>query len=139
MKRSINTKRRQKSDIVKVQKKIWELCKQIVRQKYQIGDSWVCYTCGKPIYSRQDAHTAHFIPKSVCGLYLRYNLANLRVCCMSCNVYGGGQGALFYRHMVEEMGQSYVDNIFRDKQRVVKERPMIFYENLLAEYEGLVK
>lgn len=67
-----------------------------------------------------DAHTAHFIPKSICGAYLKYDLRNLRVCCYRCNVWLTGNGTAYYKNMVEREGQEYVDQIFKDKQITCK-------------------
>ena len=83
-------------------------------------ERWECYTCGKVITSKSDAHTAHLIPRSTCGAFLKYDLRNLRVCCMACNVWLGGNGAIFYRNMVEREGQQYVNQLFLDKQKTVK-------------------
>lgn len=110
-----------KLTITQLQNKLWEECKRIIRAIYLNSDgSWTCFTCGKRITDKVNAHTSHFIPKSVCGAFLKYDLRNLRVCCMACNVWGGGMGAMFYKHLVEVEGQIYVDELFKDKQRNIK-------------------
>lgn len=124
-----------KLTIGKLQKILWEHCKRIIRKIYQRDDGkWECYTCGRIIESPQDAHTAHFLPRSTCGAYLKYDLRNLRVCCMTCNVWLGGNGAEYYRRMVTREGQEYVDQLFRDKQKTVKAYE--HYQNQLKEYES---
>jgi hypothetical protein len=50
----------------------------------------------------------------------------------------GGNGAIFYKRMVEREGQEYVDKIFQDKQKTVK-ADVIFYMNLIKDYEDLLK
>lgn len=44
-------------------------------------------------------------------------------------------GAEFYRRLVEIEGQEYVDQLFRDKQRITKARD--YYEELLEKYKLL--
>ena len=104
-----------KANISQIQKELWEHCKRLTRKNYPP----VCYICGKPVSGSND-HTAHFIPKSTCGAYLKYDLRNLRRCCYYDNVNLGGNGTAYYRVMVEREGQEYVDQLFRDKNKVVK-------------------
>jgi hypothetical protein len=125
-----------KLTISKLQIKLWEQCRRIIRDIYKRKDgSWICYTCDKRITSTMDAHTGHFIPKSVCGAYLKYDLRNLRVQCMACNVWRGGMGAEFYKRMVEREGQAYVNQLFLDKQKSIKAYD--HYEKTFEEYKQL--
>lgn len=134
MKRS-PIKRKSKSDTAKLKDKLWELCKQIVRQKYRNKDgTWNCYTCGKIIDEPAKAQTGHFIPSAACGAFLRYDLRNLRIQDFHCNINLGGNGSAFYKRMVEEVGQEAVDQIFRDKENIVK-ADKYFYEEKIREYE----
>lgn len=127
----------QKVSIGKLQKQLWDECKRIIRNKYKNEDgTWTCFTCGKTITDNQNAHTAHFIPKSVCGAYLKYDLRNLRICCMACNVWLGGNGSMYYKHLVETEGQEYVDKLFRDKELSVKAYDR--YALQLIEYKSIV-
>ena len=50
----------------------------------------------------------------------------------------GGNGAVFYRKMVEREGQEYVDALFRDKERITK-ADRFFYEKLIHEYQIILK
>lgn len=120
-----------KLTIGKIQKKLWEECKRIIRSRY--GNS--CFTCNKSGLAGSDWHTGHFIPKSVCGAYLKYDLRNLRPQCYSCNINAGGNGAIYYKNMVECEGQKYVDQLFLDKQKVIK--AMDHYIYLLDEYKKI--
>lgn len=127
-----------KSPLKKLQDKLWELCKQIVRVRYQRKDGlWNCYTCDRLIDEPAKAQTAHFIPSGACGAYLRYDLRNLRICCYHCNINLGGNGAEYYRRMVKEIGQEEVDQIFKDKYKVIK-ADVIWYQLKLQEYENLL-
>lgn len=114
----------------KLKKKLWVLCKKIIRLKY--GNT--CYTCGAANLSGSNWHTAHFIPSSTCGLRLRYDLRNLRPGCYNCNINLGGNGAVYYRKMVEVEGQEYVDTLFHQKNLVEKESAQ-WYAAKVAEYE----
>jgi 5-methylcytosine-specific restriction endonuclease McrA len=113
--------------------KLWELCKRACREQY--GNT--CYTCGKTGLEGSGWHTGHFIPSSTCGASLRYDLRNLRPQCYNCNINAGGQGAIFYKRMVEREGQAYVDKIFQDKQKTVK-CDILFLQGLIREYEDLL-
>jgi hypothetical protein len=125
-------KRRKKSPLKKQQEKLWELCKKYIRARY--GN--VCYTCGKANLEGANWHTGHFIPSGSCGVYLRYDPRNLRPQCYNCNINNGGSGAEFYREMLKNEGKRYVDQLFKDKQLVVKtsdrvEEMISWYENAL--------
>lgn len=112
-----------------LKKKLWELCKQIIRELY--GNT--CFTCNKVGLVGSDWHTGHFIPSSTCGAYLRYDLRNLRPQCYHCNINLGGNGAIFYVAMVEDVGQAEVDQIFKDKQ-IVTQVNRAFYQELIDAY-----
>ena len=117
-----------------LKKKLWELCKLIIREAY--GNE--CYTCGKTGLAGSSWHTGHFIASSICGLYLRYDLRNLRPQCYRCNIDLSGNGAVFYRRMVEDEGQEYVDELFRDKERITKSSTQ-FYQERILEYTRVLK
>ncbi len=114
----------------KLKKELWELCKQIIRKLY--GNT--CYTCGAKNLEGGNWQTGHFIPRSICGLYLRFDLRNLRPQCYRCNISLSGNGAIFYRLLVRDCNQSYVDELFSDKNRITKET-RVFYEDLIAKYK----
>lgn len=110
--------------------KIWKLCRELTRKKYGMD----CYTCERKNLEGKDCHTGHFIPSSS-GLILRYDLRNLRPQCYNCNINLGGNGAEFYRRMVEREGQEYVNNLFKLKELVVFDKS--FLENKLLELSGM--
>ena len=110
-----------KLTIGQIQKKLWIECKRIIRDIYQrVDGTYDCYTCEQKNLTGSNCQTGHFIPKSVCGAYLKYDLRNLRIQCMRCNCNLSGNGAVFYRNLVENEGQEYVDELFLEKQRVIK-------------------
>ena len=124
-------KRKSKSPMANVQTLLWEECKRIIRAKY--GNT--CYTCGKTGLVGSSWQTGHFIPNSVGGASLRYELKNLRPQCYRCNIDLSGNGAVFYRLLVEREGQKYVDDLFLQKQKMVKAYD--HYLLLLEEYKKL--
>ena len=119
--------------------KLWELCKQITRKRYQKPNgTWICYTCDRLIDIPAKAHTGHGIPSSVGGISCRFHLDNLRIQDYYCNINLGGNGSEFYRRLVEEIGQKRVDDLFILKNKVAK-ADIIFYMNKVEEYTELLK
>ena len=124
-------KRKSKSETRRTQDLLWQECRRIIKAKY--GNT--CYTCGKHPLEAQNWQMGHFIANSVGGASLRYHLANLRPQCFRCNCDLSGNGAIFYRNLVEREGQEYVDELFRIKQQTVK--ALDHYKSLLEEYKSL--
>lgn len=114
-------------------RKLWILCKEIVRKKY--GNE--CYTCGRKGLEGSNWHTSHLLPKASVGAYLKYDLRILRPCCYNCNINLGGNGAEFLRLMIIREGQDYVDQIFRDRALIVKAYD--HYEMLLEKYKLILE
>ena len=127
-------KKKSKTENALLKDKLWELCKTIIRKR----DGKVCFICGKKGLSGAGWHTGHFIPSSTCGAYLRFDLRNLHSSCYYCNINLGGNGAMFYKRLVEVYGQEFVDRIFQDKQ-VYAKVDKIFYENKIEEYKKYAK
>lgn len=76
-------------------------------------------------------------PKGSLGGYMKYDLRILRPQCSDCNIWKGGQGALFYAKMLKENGKRYMSKLEKDKQ--VEVRAYEHYEKLLAEYKLIEK
>lgn len=123
--------RKKKTDAAKTKAELWELCKKIVRFR----DGSNCYTCAATGLQGSNQQTGHFIASSICGAYLRYDLRNLRVQCMRCNVRLSGNGAVFYDNLRRDFGQEYVDQLFLDKQKTVKASDHI--DTLVALYTAI--
>lgn len=126
-------KRKKLKSIKRLKVEVWELCKAIIRKKY--GN--ICYTCGARNLESSNWHTGHFLPSSTCGALLRYDVRNLRPQCYRCNISLSGNGAVFYRRLVEAEGQLYVDYLFADKQKTVK-ADRWFYQSLVDNYTVLL-
>lgn len=109
-------KKQSKQKTSVIQRKLWELCKQIIRNKY--GNE--CYTCDQKNLEKGNWHTGHFLPKGSCGAFLKYDLRNLRPQCYNCNINLGGNGAEFMRRMLIREGEKTVQEIFEDRNKVIK-------------------
>lgn len=125
-------KRRKLPPIKTIQNKLEIICKILIRKIY--GN--VCYTCGADKLLGRNWHTGHLIPRSTCGTFLKWDLRNLRPQCTRCNIWLGGNGAIFYKRMVEREGQRYVDDLFADRSFFIKERDR--YPQLLKQYERML-
>ncbi len=127
-----------KPNLKKLKLELWELCKQITRKKYQNANgTWHCYTCGRLIDAPAKAQTGHGIPSSTGGVLLRYHLNNLRIQDYFCNINLGGNGAEFYRRLIDEIGQKEVDALYILKTKTAK-GDTLFFEEKIKEYRKLL-
>jgi len=126
-------KKKSKQKISVIQRKLWELCKQIIRKKY--GN--VCYTCYQSPLIGSNWHTGHMLSKASLGAYLKYDLRILRPQCYNCNINQGGRGADFYRRMLKEIGQEKMEQLEKDRQILVKSYD--HYIMLINQYENILK
>ncbi len=132
MKRSpLRKKGKQKISVI--QRKLWELCKQIVRSTH--GNT--CYTCGTPNLSGSNWHTGHMWAKASLGANLKYDLRILRPQCFACNIHRGGMGADFYSRMLKEIGPEAMEKLEADRRVIVNAYD--HYVNLINEYESLLR
>lgn len=127
-------RRKSKSETRKTQDLLWQECRRIIKARYIKNGKYYCFTCDKEIEG-SNCQLGHFIPNSVGGALLRYNLDNLRLQCYYDNINLGGNGSEFYRRLVLEKGQEYVDNLFKLKQQTTKASD--HYIKLLAEYKEI--
>lgn len=127
-------KRKSRTPEAKLKSHLWELCRLITRKRY--GDT--CFTCGRKDLVGSNLHCGHFIPSAAGGAFLRYNLQNLRIQCYHCNVNLGGNGAQYYRRLVEEEGQLYVDNLFQLKNTMIIKADRIWLEGMINLYNGIL-
>lgn len=133
MKAKKRIKKQSKLPLAKLQRNLWLLCKEIIRKKY--GNE--CYTCDRKGLSGSNWHTSHFIPKSTCGAFLKYDLRNLRPGCYHCNINLGGNGAIFMKNMILREGADYVEGIFRDRNVYVN--PYEHYTFLTEKYKLMLE
>jgi hypothetical protein len=125
-------RKKNKGELVILQEKIWEECKRIIRNRY----GKICYACGKKIVKSSDWHTAHFIPKSVCKPYLKYDLRNLRPCCYKCNVILSGNWSFFFQKLRREKGMTVINKLLKDRDKEV-ENVKEFYKKIYEEYKQM--
>jgi hypothetical protein len=126
-------KKKSKASISKLQRQIWELCKQIIRKKYPNA----CYTCGQTGLIGGNWQTGHMWAKASVGAYLKYDLRILRPQCFLCNIHRGGAGADFYARMLKELGNEAMAKLEADRQVNVKSYD--HYLKTLADYQELIK
>jgi hypothetical protein len=126
--------KKSKSETRKIQDELWQECRRISLKRYEKDGKHHCFTCGKEV-DGINKQLGHFIPNSVGGALLRYNLDNLRIQCYYCNINLGGNGSEFYRRLVIEKGQQYVDDLFLLKQKTTN--ALDHYKKLLEEYNKL--
>ncbi len=126
-------KKESKQKISVIQRKIWDCCRMIIRNKYPD----TCYTCEATNLSLRPANwqTGHMLAKASVGARLKYDLRVLRPQCYLCNIRHGGRGADFVEKMRRIEGNEYVDQIYRDKKIIVNAYD--YYMGLLAEYKTI--
>jgi len=117
------------ASIGKIENKLWSLCKRLIRKLY--GNT--CYTCDKKGLTGVDWQTGHYIPRSVCGAYLKYDLRNLRPQCVRCNKWLGGNWVSFRERLILTEGEAYVSQLHEDKCQMVDARE--HWESLVELYK----
>lgn len=133
MKRGGPLKRKSKDSIAVLQRKLWELCKKIIRLRH--GNR--CYTCPRTDLQGSDWQTGHLWSKASLGAAMKYDLRILRPQCMTCNVWHGGEGARFYARMLSEVGPDEMKRLEHDRDES-KYRPIKasdHYKFLITKYE----
>ena len=133
MKNKRRKKSKKRTEVVRLQNKIWILCKKITRLRYP----HVCYTCGRTDLEGSKCQTGHMIPKSALKPYMKYDLRILRPQCVTCNLRREGMGATFYHNMLIIEGKDYMDSIFSELN--IKVKPKEYYRKLLEEYKQILK
>lgn len=122
---------KQKS-LTSLKNKLWKLCREITDKRYKP----FCFTCGRSVEG-SGKQLGHFIPSSVGGASLRYNLDQLRWQCYNCNINKSGNWPAFYENLVNEIGQGKVDILIALKNRITK-ADRYFYEMKILEYQEIV-
>lgn len=117
----------------KLQRQLWVVVRQLANKLYDKQ----CYTCPAKNLRGRNRQLGHMIPKSTCGILLKYDLRNLRFQCARCNIWQGGNGALFVRNMIIREGQDYVDKVFADRNVYVK--PYDHYLYQLEKYKLMLE
>lgn len=143
----VTRKRKKKTDRQKAEEKLWELCKAIIRKKYQNFDgTWTCYTSGARLINPQDVHTGHGKPKGALKLRYQYDLRNLRPQSFNANINLGGMSDIFIAKLErEEEGLQFLQEacvkidgrweIRHDTPTISGTDALIFLNEKIREYE----
>ncbi len=130
--------------------KLWRECKRLTRERCALKDgTWQCYTCSKRITNPQDAQTGHGKPKGALPLKWQYDIRNLKVQCLICNVHNGGMQDIFISKLEQEPeGLMFLqdaciwdneDGVWRIKQGDLMggKDGEVFITNLLEQYRSV--
>lgn len=134
-------KRRKSGEITLLKKKLWQLCKEIVR-KCSIIDSGAlrCYTCPKGPLEPKNAHTGHFIASSLCSTEMRYNLANLAIQCYNCNINKSGNTLQFRLNLIRDHGAEFVDELWsRNEATKGQIFPTSWFKDKILQYTKILE
>lgn len=121
-------RRKSKSDIRKIQDKIWQECRRI-KDKPVVN----CYTCGALNLQGANKQLGHMWAKASLPAILKYELDILEYQCSTCNIWRGGMGADFYKKKLAELGKKRMEEL--EKLRNVTVKAIDFYKELLNKYE----
>ncbi len=129
---SIKKKNPKPTNVTKLKKLLWELCRDITRARH----GYYCYTCGN---HSEHPHTGHFISSSICSVELRYDLKNLRPQCYRCNIHLSGNWLAYELKLKQDEGDVYVDEL-KDRNQATKGRQydITWFQNKILEYEKIL-
>ncbi len=128
-------KPRRSVSISKLKKRLDTLVSLYVRQINAKNGKVKCYTCGR-VMDWKESQCGHFISRSY--LATRWNLNNLRVQCVGCNVFGGGKPLDFEERLIEEIGNTAVMKMKKSRHKITiltkdwYEKQIEHYTRLLA-------
>lgn len=132
-----------KSDRKKLEDKVWNECKRIIREAYPNQ----CFTCGASNLEGSNHQTGHGKPKGALSLKYKYDLRNLRPQCMRCNIHMGGMSDIFITKLEQdEEGLAFLKEsctqtdsgwIIKHSDTIGGKDATLFLENLLIEYKEL--
>lgn len=126
-------KKKKKVKLSTLRKKLEVICNRYIR----LRDKGICFTCGA--YAEGSAyHAGHYIPKSICGIDLRYDQLNIHGQCYRCNIHLGGYGAMYEQNMRGKYGNAVVDALWAKKTTGKKWYEKDFLEKI-AYYENLLR
>jgi len=122
-----------KSEISKIQKRLWELCRQVAFKRFNKDGKIDCYTCPAKDIQGSNRQLGHMWSKASLGANLKYDMRVLRFQCYRCNINCGGQGADFRRNMEKEIGRRGMAELEKLRPQTVKAKDHYLY--LIGEYE----
>lgn len=131
MKSKKKTKKVKKKTTSQLKKELDKLVSEYVRRSYANNETCTCYTCSKKALWKE-MQCGHFISRVY--LATRFDLRNLRVQCIGCNIFGNGKNVEFARNLEEE-NPGIVQKLYRKAQEITKYFP---YEQEIERYKGLI-
>ena len=126
------TKRKPKSPLWKLKKALWEECRRITRTRY--GNQ--CYTCPTSGLVGSNWQTGHYISSSICSVFMRYHLPNLRPQCYNCNINKSGNWLSFEDRLNRE-GVNTEALKQLNRETTGKQYDILWYEHRLEEYKAI--
>jgi len=134
-------KRRKKTERQKLEEKLWEECKRIIRTRYPNE----CFTCRAVDLAGVNWQTGHGKPKGALPLQFKYDLRNLRPQCMNCNINLGGASDIFIAKLEQDQeGLTFLEEACRKTEEgwiIKKEGGLVgkeateFLRDLLESYQ----
>lgn len=125
-------RRKSKNPQKKLEEVLWQECRRIVGEQFGID----CYTCQAKNLQGSNKQLGHMWAKASLGAFLKYDIRVLRFQCFRCNINLGGNGAEFYKRMLQEEGKDYMNRLEQDRKIIVKASD--YYKKLLEEYKLLM-
>lgn len=125
-------KKLKKKTTSQLKKKLDQIFSQFIRNKYAQSGFITCYTCGRKIEVKS-SQCGHFVSRQ--HLATRFDERNCRPQCIGCNVFGGGQVAIFATNLERE-NPGIVNELYKKAQEITKYYP---YEEKIKEYEDKIK
>lgn len=124
----------------------------MVRYKAQKGKAWLavknyvrakeknCYTCDAKNLTGINAQAGHYLPVALVGSNnrLSWDERQIHLQCSRCNGVGQGMGVSYRIHLLEEYGESIVQELEGRQRKIdpVKDWKVVIehYEKLLIQY-----
>ena len=97
--------------------KLWPLLAAYVKKR----DGGACGSCGRRV-SGKNYHAGHLIPKSVCGVVLGFHPMNVHGQCGNCNIWAGGNGALFGKRISARYGRDVIAELEEIRKKTKNEQ-----------------
>ncbi len=132
--KGIRKAKAKKPKVTLIKRKLWDECRRIIRARH--GNT--CYTCGHGGLEGSNWQTGHFISSSICSVYMRYHLDNLRPQCYNCNINKSGNWIAFEAHLILDFGKDFPEQLKQiNRDTTGKQYDILYYQDKLEEYKKL--
>lgn len=116
-------------------KKAWKVFSEFIRRR----DKGRCFTCGKKL-SWKEMDAGHYIPASVCGLYLYFDERNVNCQCTACNRFRHGNLTQYALKLQKKYGKDILEEPEKDR---VRNKKLVYkpgdYEKIIIIYTEKIK